>query len=639
MTEHNATDRSGLNWVKKELDETLRQAADALEAASEDSEALDELEVCQAGLHQVRGILNMLGLKGGQLLTEEMERVSRGLLDEALSDPVPAQETLMRALLQLPDYLEKVQSGRLRDHPGHVLPQINELRQARGEEPLPVSAYFQPDLDVSSDRHRRHTGGEQGTTLAATARRLRTPYQRALLGVLRSDSPRDDLLALRQILDELDLSCGDDQRGALWWIAGGLVEALEHGLLRLDHQLRRLLGRVDRELRRVAETGQEDQSTDTRAELLRELLYHVARAHPETERIKTIQQQYRLADHLEQLPDDEGRAPNREVVEAVVGALREDIASAKDALDLFARSDGQDQERLEVLEEILAHVGDTLRMLGLDLAASVVRDQINTVAGIRRGEVDSGEYQLGQVAQALLYVEAALQSLVYRTTGIGPARSATRAQAPGKDPSRTEQAVFQSEYQQVFSHALAEALTEFERAKQALIRYSNSFGADTLEEADGSLEGIRGLLRMTGLERADQQLQRIQALLRERLLPEQAETPAPELLDLLADAVTGLEYYLEGIAEDRANRDQALDVTDDAVARLSERLPVPGEAQGAEPGMARASLPEEASAPGTEEGAEPPDEPEPGPVEVAQPDAGPEGPGSRRTRLQRWRRP
>src|SRR5690606_32734673 len=51
-----------------------------------------------------------------------------------------------RGVVLLPDYLERLQSGH-KDIPIVLLPLLNELRSARGEEGLSESVLFAPDLD------------------------------------------------------------------------------------------------------------------------------------------------------------------------------------------------------------------------------------------------------------------------------------------------------------------------------------------------------------------------------------------------------------------------------------------------------------------------------------------------------------
>ena len=81
------------------------------------------------------------------MLTEEMQAVVRALQEGAVKRPEDAFEVLMRAMLQLPDYLEHIQTGH-RDIPIVLLPLLNDLRAARGQKLLSETALFSPDLTL-----------------------------------------------------------------------------------------------------------------------------------------------------------------------------------------------------------------------------------------------------------------------------------------------------------------------------------------------------------------------------------------------------------------------------------------------------------------------------------------------------------
>ena len=53
----------------------------------------------------------------------------------------------MRGIVQLPDYLERLQSGH-KDIPIVLLPLLNDLRATRGEKLLTESVLFSPDLSA-----------------------------------------------------------------------------------------------------------------------------------------------------------------------------------------------------------------------------------------------------------------------------------------------------------------------------------------------------------------------------------------------------------------------------------------------------------------------------------------------------------
>src|SRR5690625_7627797 len=107
MSKPTGINQSALSWVKKELDATLQQAAEALELYSEDTSDPTQLQFCGSYLHQVHGILQVLELFGACLLVEETEQVVEALLQGQVSHLEAAQQALMQALLQLGAYLER----------------------------------------------------------------------------------------------------------------------------------------------------------------------------------------------------------------------------------------------------------------------------------------------------------------------------------------------------------------------------------------------------------------------------------------------------------------------------------------------------------------------------------------------------
>ncbi|NRA23617.1 MAG: Hpt domain-containing protein, partial [Oleispira sp.] len=66
-------DYIALEWVKDEIEETLQQAQQALEAYVENTQDRTRLNFCLSYLHQVHGTLQMVEFYGAALLAEEME--------------------------------------------------------------------------------------------------------------------------------------------------------------------------------------------------------------------------------------------------------------------------------------------------------------------------------------------------------------------------------------------------------------------------------------------------------------------------------------------------------------------------------------------------------------------------------------
>ncbi|MBS0228216.1 MAG: Hpt domain-containing protein [Proteobacteria bacterium] len=130
-----AIDQTALGWVKPEIDETLRQARIDLESFAGAPDDASPMNSCIAGLHQIFGTLRMLELRAPMMVAAEMEQVAVALLGGNTGNREESLAVLMRGMVQLPDYLERLQGGH-RDIPIVLLPLINELRATRGAEAM-----------------------------------------------------------------------------------------------------------------------------------------------------------------------------------------------------------------------------------------------------------------------------------------------------------------------------------------------------------------------------------------------------------------------------------------------------------------------------------------------------------------------
>src|SRR5882724_9678003 len=140
-----------LHVVAKELNATLAEARVALEGFAEKTDEVALLTKCGASLHEVHGVLRLVEVYGAALLAEEMEHVTRYLIDSAQDNRNQPEslDALMRAMVQLPAYLERVLGGG-RDLALVLLPLLNDLRAVRGNALLSEGTLLL--LNLTSDR-------------------------------------------------------------------------------------------------------------------------------------------------------------------------------------------------------------------------------------------------------------------------------------------------------------------------------------------------------------------------------------------------------------------------------------------------------------------------------------------------------
>src|SRR5690606_38493100 len=123
-----------------------------------------------------------------------------------------------------------------------------------------------------------------------------------------------------------------------------LVEGLATGSVANGTSVRTLLRQVDRELKRLVEQGADGLNQSAPDDLLKNLLFYIAKAPASSPRIRALKDEYRLDEALladDQVDEERARlaGPDRDAMRSVVGALCEELVRIKDSLDLFVRSD------------------------------------------------------------------------------------------------------------------------------------------------------------------------------------------------------------------------------------------------------------------------------------------------------------
>jgi chemosensory pili system protein ChpA (sensor histidine kinase/response regulator) len=560
-------DFTTLNWVKQELDETLKQARLALEGFVEDPADTSLMRFCATYLHQVQGTLRMVELYGASMVVEEMERLANALLDSQIRQKEEAYSVLMRGIVQLPDYLERLQSGH-KDIPIVLLPLLNDLRACRGEKLLSESVLFSPDLAAplppSAD------GAKQAIPeleLSATVARLRTNFQVALLRWFRNPKLNETVLSLATTLDRLKGVTSQEEVRRLWWIAGGLLDAVRVGGVDASVTLKLLFGRIDREIKRLADVGEAGFRIEPPRELVKNLLYYIAHSTVETERTQELKKVYRLDQLLpteKELDHAKGSlgGKNRALLDTVGSAIKEDLMRVKDALDLYLRTGDSLPGNLASQADVLDRVADTLGMLGLGVPRRVVQEQRQVLVDIAAGGKSVDESALLDVAGALLYVEASLDENI-NTLGASADNESELVESNASGVGLP-----QAEVRKILETLIKEACTNIQQAKHDVVAFVESpWDHDKVTQIPRLLDEIKGAMQMLGLNESAQLLHALSQFIELELLASK-RVPSNEQMDRLADALASIEYYLESVRDLRGGRDKILEVTKRSLASL-----------------------------------------------------------------------
>ncbi|WP_152205612.1 Hpt domain-containing protein [Marinobacter changyiensis] len=565
----NHHDSIALDWVRGEIQETLTQSQQALEAFVDNRDDTARLRFCLNYLHQVHGTLQMVELYGAALLTEEMEKLTQAVLNATVASVDDAVEVLMRAILQLPQYLEHLGTSK-DDFPLVLLPLLNDLRAARGETLLSDTSLFKPDLSAARVAPVANAPQRlQDPKVLGHIRKLRQMYQFALAGIVRETDLSSHYDYLHKVIQRLIKLCQQTPREELWRAAGGFVDSLQSGHNPVNAAVKSILRSLDTELRRLIDEHIDILQQPVPEALFKHLLYYVARAQDlDTPYVRQLVERYKLD---KALPSDQAidevrdrvSGPGREAIHSVVLALNEELGKLKDQLDLFVRAEFRQNQELEELLPGLQQVANTLAVLGLGIPRRVTTEQIELLERLASQDEPADDGTLMDIAGALLYIEATLAGL----------EKDGHSNKNGED-SGIE--LGSRELGEANSALLRESRNSLEQVKTAVVNYiASQWDEREIADVPGLLHSIRGGLRLIPLTRVADMLEASERYITDVLL-DSKRIPDWQQLDTLADTITSIEYYLERLAEGIDDNDAILKIAEDSLETLG--FPV-----GAEP--------------------------------------------------------
>jgi chemosensory pili system protein ChpA (sensor histidine kinase/response regulator) len=449
---------------------------------------------------------------GAALLVEEMELACKYLVSlRAGKGREDGLDALTRSMVQLPIYIERLLGGG-RDIALVLLPMLNDLRAARGEPLLSEGTLLL--LNLSPRRGGKSIGerlqsGDAAEPVQISAR-LRPKFQLALLGWIKGGDTKRHLETLAQVATALENAATRDDMYQLWWVVGGVLEALQNGGLETSVAIKRLLGQTDRQIKFVIDQGTAAYDQHPVDDLLNNLLYYVARSASAGERISEIRAAFNLS---ELIPGDEQveqardalSAPSAKLMQTVAAAIREDLARVKDVLDIFVRTGMNKSAELVPQLELLKKISDTLGVLGLGQLRNDIDGEIDRLKSVvERGGVASDQVIL-DIASTLLRVEDRLDQQLLRLTA--PEESVA-AENPQLAPAEA------ADYRQVAESVMRECIINLARIKETVTQsMASDAPAQGQDNVPSLVRGIKAGLLMLNKTRAMEVVDRIGTLI------------------------------------------------------------------------------------------------------------------------------
>jgi chemosensory pili system protein ChpA (sensor histidine kinase/response regulator) len=270
-----------LSWINAEVERALLLVRDSIAKFSAAPGNEDALRQCPEHLHQVSGALRMVGLNGATLVCETIEG---SFALNGVSSNAKAVGVIDRAVAALKDFVSELARGQA-DVPLRLYPVYRDLAELKGNGGVSEKDLFFPDLSIKAPAH-RNPKTLAADRVPAHVQKQRALFQRGLLAWLRK--PPGGLEDMRRAVNQLHKIAAQlpEPRG-IWWVAGGLLDALENPPDKEWLAAAKALGsKIDRQMSAGTATVSDA--------LLREMLYAIAKCPASTPRLKEIRSLYQL---------------------------------------------------------------------------------------------------------------------------------------------------------------------------------------------------------------------------------------------------------------------------------------------------------------------------------------------------------
>jgi chemosensory pili system protein ChpA (sensor histidine kinase/response regulator) len=591
-------DLSPLAWVQEELRRSLESVHKTLRRLLRDGDQRGSsfsalggepasgaghgpLTAAAAQLHQVTGVLSLVGLPAGATLLRAAETAVLRLAQSPQSVEPAVVELIEQADFALLSYVARLLAGNKASALA-LFPAYRALQTWNG-----VDRIHPADLWPQEFSWRALPVEEASPALAPES--LRGAFETALLRQMRQPGPQpasqlSDLCAgLAAAHSEMQVRC-------LWQLAAAQFQAQALGLLPPDTYAKRLGSRLLSQLRAGGLPSQR---------LAQDLLFFCARAQVpapgQAPRLEAVRQSYGLA--AESVGDYEDDSLGR-IDPAWVSQAKRRVSVAKDSWSSAAEGENHRlaglDEQFAALSESLGRLFPSGEVLGQTLQRAVV-------ATLRSGQAPKPDLAM-EVATCLLYVEAALEDAAFdqpeQAERVRQLARRVESVAHGEAPAPLE-AWMEDLYRRVSDrqtlgsvvHELRASLSEVERETDQYFRDPSQ--RQVLIPVPGQLQAMRGVLSVLGLSQAAQAALRmrdeVDALANTEVDP---SLPGPrEAFERLATNLGALGFLIDmlsvqpALAKRMFHFDEASGVLSPLMGRRSDAVSLPPLEAKAEPSL------------------------------------------------------
>lgn len=535
-----------ISLVRKELEATLNKAEGYFSQYAEEQDQA-HLKLFADELNLVRGTFKLLELSGPESLVTEM----LSLLGDGVCDINTRIEALGHGLLNLINYMHLVLEQEF-DHPVLLIPAINNIRKAGGHKPLTESHFFLVNLRPKLPEHEKSS-----LNLKPHLPRLRLMYQAGLLRLLKGKEPLVGLKLIQRSLVLLERGFCGSMAWPFWWCCKSALDAMVEEEYELTQSRKMLFVRIDFIMKGMIKEGVQTLTGSTANELHKDLLYIVALSSSQAIDIQSVKTTFKLPTALteKQLKEDRRQlaGPSIGAYESLSGAFKEEINSIKEALDYLGHN-SLSEEGLEILKTRIKALSGVLRVIYQQPLSELMEQQLKSLDSMGDlPEIDQLAV-LAQMAEAMLQLELA---------------SSQFASGQVEHDSGVVGAGHYSEARIVLFDEIASGLS---MAKRAVAAYVEDNDKLHLANVSPVLTGVWGALVFLSEHQAAKIVQFSLGYIDEKVLNTDSLSVKEARLEVLADALTSVEYYVETMSHSDASATDILSLAIKSVGQLGYKI-------------------------------------------------------------------
>lgn len=547
-----------LTWVKGEIDQALDQARQNLAGFLGNPGDLSPLRYCLTHLHQVNGAILMVGLEGVARVSGEIEKLVAALETQEVASSAANIEVANQAMAALSKYLSGLLDGEP-DVPLRLYPVYKSLRQARNAPDFAEIDLFFPDLSSRAPKD-AYAKPVSEAELQVLARAERARFQWGLLKFLRTPDDAAGMEVMRMALLAIERAQSLPAQRTFWWSAGALIESLLNKGVSPDVKVKRLLGRIDQQIRKLVES-----SPKVAEHLLRDVLYRVACSQPVSERIKQVKHAFDLDSSLPQMAT--AAKVDLARLQPLLQELKELLAPVKELWLKFATGH---KESLKNLQEPLSRLVEKSRALDNRPLHGLLA-QTQALATSQPAQDGAGEALAIEVATALLLAENVLENFAQFNDELAKQMeiqtkrmSAVLSGHPEEIDAAGIPSLGDINRKAQEKLLLAQVAHEIQANLRRIEEVLDTFFRDTAKREDipslePALKQISGALTILDLGKANQLLGICHSSIRRFADP--AYEPNPQELEGVAEGLSSLGFYIEEIQHGRADAENIISRT------------------------------------------------------------------------------